>query len=263
MMDDNLRQHYHLSEYGFIQQTEDWFRRSMSENRPVLTHFLNPREQYILQTMTNRQTDLGVAFNGGYPTAEVKRAVISPHYFQTEWRDFELSLLTLNYPIKFIHLRHADILGSLLALGIERNVLGDVLTDRHKQRWQLVVDQRMVRFIEETASQIGQAKVTWQQESWTNLLSQADDWQETFILTASLRLDALISAAFGLQRKVAKDMSEQGMVQINWTPCQKADRLVAIRDMISVRRLGRLRLESIDGRSKRDKIKVNAAIIRR
>lgn len=72
----------------------------------------------------------------------------------------------------------------------------------------------------------------------------------------SLRLDALVSSGFGMARGKAAALIESGKVELNYTQCLKPDREVREADVIAARGLGKLRLETVGGRTKKDRISV-------
>ncbi|WP_290123693.1 hypothetical protein [Paucilactobacillus hokkaidonensis] len=50
-------------------------------------------------------------------------------------------------------------------------------------------------------------------------------------------------------------------IRVNWADVTKPDYPVALHDMISVRHGGRIRLSSIEGTTKKDKIRVTFSIV--
>lgn len=254
-------QHFRPDESAFIQQASDWIRQSEDEYRAILTRFLNPREQYILTTLVNRTDFLTVSYDGVVEGAESQRAVVAPDVYPIERTDFELAVLTINYPTKFTTLHHASILGALMHAGIKREVVGDILSE--DQRWQVIVDEKMVSYIQQAVTLIGRVKITWSVSPMTEVIAMRDDWEETFGLLPSLRLDAVIATTFDLPRSLAKTLITQQQVRLNWATQEKPDHTVAIGDLISVRKYGRVKLTVLDGYSKKDKIKALFHIIHR
>ena len=88
--------------------------------------------------------------------------------------------------------------------GIKRAVVGDILGQ--DQRWQIIVDSKMLTYIQQTVTMIGRVKITWTVLPLTQAITAQDDWEETFTLLPSLRLDAVIAATFDISRSLAKNM---------------------------------------------------------
>ncbi|WP_460413890.1 YlmH/Sll1252 family protein, partial [Staphylococcus aureus] len=83
-------------------QAEDGIRdRSVSRG---LGDVYKRQGQYILEVICGSYEDLNVSFYGG-PNAERKRAIISPNYYGPKESDFELTLMEIDYPEKFVTLK--------------------------------------------------------------------------------------------------------------------------------------------------------------
>lgn len=248
-------------EYQFVQQCHDWLSQSSDEYRPILTPFLNPREQYILKMVGQPIEDLNIFFDGGSVEAESQRAIITPEYFSKDNLDFEMTLFQIDYPIKFTTLSHPQILGALLGLGLQRKAIGDILNDEHI--WQVMVDKRIFTYIQQNFVKVGHTTVKVTALPLNKMIDTSKAWEEQFLLVSSLRLDTLVAASYHLSRVVAKQMIESGQVRLNWIVVEKPDSLITINDIVSVHHYGRFQLKGLDGRTKKDKIKAIENIIRR
>lgn len=67
----DIYQHFRQEEYELIDQLTDKCDQAEQHYAPVLTHFLDPRGQYILEVICGSYEDLNVSFYGG-PNAERK-----------------------------------------------------------------------------------------------------------------------------------------------------------------------------------------------
>ncbi|WP_312095293.1 YlmH/Sll1252 family protein, partial [Niallia sp.] len=112
----SIYQHFRPEEREFIDQVENW--RSYVENTyaPKLTDFLDPREQKVLSLIIGDHREVKYAFFGGHEQTERKRAILYPDYYDVTKEDFNLSLLEVNYPKKFVTIEHPHVLGSLMSL---------------------------------------------------------------------------------------------------------------------------------------------------
>ena len=68
---------------------------------------------------------------------------------------------------------------------------------------------------------------------------------------ASLRLDAVLSSAFGISRTKAADLILAGRVSLNHQICEKTDKEFAENALLSVRGMGRAKLLEVGGVSKK------------
>ncbi|WP_288528924.1 RNA-binding protein [uncultured Secundilactobacillus sp.] len=258
-MADNVAQHFRKDEAPFIETATGWIQQASDEYRPILTLFLNPRQQYILTTLVNRVEGLKLGLNGGYPAAEMKRGLIYPDYYDIHEADFSLSLFEINYPIKFTELHHGQILGTLMGAGIERGVVGDIITD--DTRWQLVTTNEMSEYVSLQIDRIGKVKVRLEPLSLDQVITPVTAWEQSETTLSSARLDNVVATAFHLSRHHAKELIEAGRIQLNWTDFDRPDYQLEYADVVSVRGYGRVRLDSVDGLTKREKLRVTLSIL--
>lgn len=259
MANENITQHFRPDEVPFIDLMMSLINTASSEYRPVLTDFLNPRQLYILQTLVNAQDQLKLRHWGGYPEAEMQRALIYPDYFEPTEDDFKLQLIEVDYPSKFVELHHRQIMGSLLGSGIKRDTFGDILNeDNH---WQFFIKREMTAYVGSQVDRIGKTHVHLIMIDLDQLVHPTDDWEPLDSTVSSLRLDVVISTAFNYSRNRSKDLIEHGMVRVNWEEIDRPDYELAVHDQVSVRHSGRIKLTALRGKNKKQKLKIALAVI--
>ncbi|MBS9337601.1 RNA-binding protein [Fructobacillus parabroussonetiae] len=256
-------QHFAEEERPFVAQALDWIETAGSDYRMVLTHFLNPRERHILSLLLGDRTDIFFQADGLFDRSEKARVLIFPEFMEVVASDFDMALLEISFAKKFVQLRHKDLLGAFLSAGIDRATFGDIVIDEAKGRAQVAVERRYLRFIRQEIGQIGKVSTDWQERSPDQAFIKEEEGEEVFLLLPSLRLDAAIASAFNLSRTEAKTLIDSGLVAVNWSKSTTADRSIRLKDVISVRKQGRISLQSLAGHSKRDKIKAVFQIIHR
>lgn len=256
----NVYQHFRKDEHPFIDSVENWINRVENEYSPVLTGFLDPRQQYILETLLKSRTeDIYVAFSGGNEAAERKRGLLYPDYYKPSEVDFEIETYDILYPKKFSTLKHSQILGTLLNMGIRRDVFGDINTDG--ENWQILLDKQMASYITHQVEKISKITVRFE-ENQGDLIIPVDEWVEETAIASSQRLDTMISEVFSTSRQRSKSLVEASKVKINWTIEERADTLLEVYDIVSVRGFGRFRIESIEGITKKNKVRLTVSIIK-
>lgn len=260
-MIDNTKimQHFRSDEIGFVEQAQGWIRQVNDEYRPVLTHFLNPRERLIAESLVNSELDIQHTSFGGIDGAEMQRMLIYPSYHVVKKDDFELQALQISYPTKFAEIKHYQILGTLANQGIDRKIFGDIIGN--DGQWQVIVENKMVDYLVTQVNHIGKIKIQLTPIELT-LLNQADDeWQEITTTVTSFRLDTVVANCFNISRSKIKTAIEGGQIRINWQEINKPDYELAVEDVISVRGFGRLKITQFNGVTKKSKLKVTAVII--
>ena len=86
-----------------------------AEFEPVLTKFLDVTELSELINMIGN--DHKYLINGGYEDAERVRVIISPDE-DVDFSSFEIKIIKIDYPTKFVKINHRNVLGTIMSLGI-------------------------------------------------------------------------------------------------------------------------------------------------
>ena len=73
---------------------------------------------------------------------------------------------------------------------------------------------------------------------------------------SSLRLDSIISSGFRIGRSAAAQYVTAGKAAIDGLPCEKPDKQVGEGVKISVRGLGKIKLKTVNGLTKKGRISV-------
>lgn len=71
---------------------------------------------------------------------------------------------------------------------------------------------------------------------------------------SSLRLDAIVSAAFSISRGKAQSLIRSEKTTINWTVVSNTSFIVKEGDILSLRGYGRIKLEEVLGNTKKGRI---------
>lgn len=229
---------------------------SANEYRPVLTEFIDPRSQLLAESVAE-QAGMQFGTFGGFTGAEWCRGLFYPDYYVPQPADYEVAILEFSYAAQFVTLRHSDVLGAMMNLGVERRVFGDFAHEDGV--WQLAATTDMTAFLQANLTQVARSRI--QLRPAQRVFRLNDDWQPRELLVAGLRLDALIAEAYKLPRHHAKRLFAAGDVRLNWRETQKADSNVGPGDTISVRGFGRLRVNDVLGVTAKDKWRVAAEVI--
>ena len=110
---------------------------------------------------------------------------------------------------------------------------------------------------------VGNVTARLEEQRYTNILTPKDSWEEEKTTVSSLRLDTVISTVFNISRQRAKQLVESGKIKVNWTETLRPDFLLDLLDIISVRGFGRIQLQEIEGKTKKDKIRLTLGVLRK
>ena len=216
------------------------------------TRFLDP-----VQCAEARQIarERGAAFAswGGYDGAERQIGCFFPWDETVSRDDFPLVTLHSRYSSKFCSLSHRDLLGAFMALGLTRDSIGDIIivdSDIY-----LFVVEQVADFILQGMTSAGKAALHFKRvEGEVSVPEpQGTAFHDTL---SSMRLDAVLAGAYRLSRTESSALIRGGLVKLNHIPCERVDAAVEEGALLSVRGKGRVRLQSIEGLTRKQRIGV-------
>lgn len=260
-MNANVYQHFRKDEHPFIDSVEGWLEQVEDQYSPYLTGFLDPRQAYIVETLVRQKSELKFQFYGGYESAERRRCLLYPEYYAPAQEDFGIELFEVLYPIKFSSLSHGKILGTLVNTGLKREYFGDIISDG--ECWQVFIAKEIAHFVLQQVEKIGKISVRLESKNYTELLIPKDDWTHERLTVSSLRLDNLISSVYNISRQRSKQLIESGKVKINWTENIRPDFVVDLLDIVSIRGFGRVQIQELEGKTKKDKFRLLLGVLRK
>lgn len=249
----DIYQHFRKEEHELIDQLIDKCYRANEQFAPVLTSFLDPRGQYILNVVVGSFQDLEVTFYGG-PFAERQRAIIAPDYFQPEVEDFEIILFEIDYPQKFVTLQHQHVLGTIMSLGIERDQLGDIVVD---ESIQFTLTKQLESYIMLELNKIKGAAVKLNAISIKDMIQSKENWHSFETTVSGLRLDVVLKEMIRKSRSISKQLIEKKRVKVNHTIIDSADFQLDKGDLLSIQGYGRAMIVDIGGKTKKDKTRIS------
>lgn len=190
------------------------------------------------------------SFYGGYEDAERVILINMPDYFDLE-RDNPLCIIRAEKAPGSRELTHRDYLGSLLGLGLKRDMIGDIIV--RDDGADIIVMEDIADFILMNYYKAGRTNLSVSRLPITELILQAHKKTTITDTVASLRLDSVIASAFGLSRGRAAEAITHGIVFVNNMEVIKTDYQVAEGDKLTLRGKGKAVLADVGGRSRKDR----------
>ena len=148
-------------------------------------------------------------------------------------------------------LTHRDYLGSLLSLGIKREVTGDILV--REDGADILILRDIADFLLANYEKAGHTSLALSIVGLQDLNTGAVRTEEKRVAVASLRLDSLLSAAFDLSRGKAQEAIRSGIVLVNSRVLLKPDFFLQEGDKMVLRGRGKAVLREVSGRTKKDR----------
>lgn len=218
--------------------------------RPQYLGFWNLREQELAQAELNKQCCTSYCFDGGFEGAERVMLCV--------FEDKE----DVTFPMVFLHievsqaekLTHRDYLGAVMAVGIKRECVGDIVADNKGAT--LIVQREIADFLVQELSEVGResARVVYMDVATKPMLETSTSLYTASV--ASLRLDAVVAAMLHQSRTKSAALIAGGLVQVNHREISSQHTLVEPEDILSIRGFGKYRLENIIGTSRKNRVRI-------
>ena len=191
-------------------------------------------------------------FWGGFSEAERVVFGAFPDYLQPLEESFPIMGATVAFR-KQDALQHRDFLGAFLALGLNRETLGDILVE----------DGRAVFFVRKEVSsvlldgiqKVGRVGVSIQ-SGFQKPLPVAHRFKEISGVVASPRLDCLAALLTGLSREKAAGLIRSGLVMVDHEVFQEPSLTVREGVNLSVRGTGRFIIDRLGPVTKKGRLNV-------
>lgn len=214
------------------------------------TRFLDPA-QAALGTQLARDYRCCFSSWGGYPDAERSIGCFHPFDEMPLPDHFPLVCLHSRYSSKFCSISHRDLLGAFMALGLTRSCIGDIIIV--ESDIYLFADQKTAPYISESMNEAGKVPLRFSVLSEIPAMPAPEGTTFTAIVS-SLRLDAVLAAAYRLSRSEAADLIHSGLVKVDHIVCDHVDFNIREGSLLSVRGKGRIRFTSLNGLTKKQRI---------
>ena len=223
-------------------------------NIPANTCFLSPREQEMARYLFGDVP--GLQLFGGYGDAERKMTVYLPEYLDEDSLYDEESPIVCLRAAFFENddLSHRDFLGALMGAGIARETVGDICVG--KGCCDFFVTAEIAPYVEQNFLSAGRTKLHISRIPLRDARIPEPEVKEIKDTVASLRLDSILSSGFRIGRSLAAQYIHAGKAAIDGLPCEKPDKPVSEGMKISVRGLGKIKIASINGKTKKDRISI-------
>ena len=242
-----------------IRRAEDLDRQCARTGSLCATGFLTPAERYALSRWAQRGAQSRLLFHGGAQGAERQAAFFLPDWMEDDAFDPAEHLRAIEAVARFGAPGHRDWLGAVLALGIGREWLGDILTDGERA-WLIClpsVEQHLLMNLDK----VGRWGVRCRAVPLSELPEIARETETLRFTVSSPRLDAVCAGAFHVSRSAAAEAIAQGLVSRNYETALKPDVLLKAGDVLSLRGKGKCVLRSVgDTQTRKGRIYVEVGI---
>ncbi len=213
--------------------------------RAAFTHFLSEREYSLFKDRQKNIDSVPYRAFGGF--LDAGRVIIC---FSDYEEEFPIQVIKL-WGKGAENLKHPDLLGSIMSLGIERKNVGDIV--KGEEDWFIFAHSDMAGFISDSLKEVGGVYVTCS-VSEPEEVEVRYQYEEIVGTVASLRADSVVSVMLKTSRSKAAEYIEGQRFFLNQVLCTKCDKEIKENDILTVRHHGKAKLGEISGTSKKGRI---------
>ncbi len=248
-----------------LSNIEDRIRQTTCKNMITNSKFLDSRQRLLAENVCKRHKEPKSIYYGGYPEAERTVCLFLPDYIKAndlqQLADYfvenpeenPLTVLSIKKD-GFSTLSHRDYLGSMMGLGIKREMLGDILV--REDGCDIILLKSILIFLMENLQKAGRGTLHTEIKDFKEIIVPEQKMFDKSCVVASLRLDNIACAAFDISRGLAAEAINKGQIYLNGLLMQKTDAKVAQGDKIVLRGKGKVLVKEILGETKKSRIKI-------
>lgn len=245
-----------------LAQIEDKIDQCGEQYMMTVTGFLDLRQRTLAEGLCRTRKGLSYAFYGGFEDAERSVAVFFPDYmnvsagadayFDKNPEENPLAVLRAQAESKQRALTHRDYLGSLLGLGLKREMIGDILV--REDGADILAARDITDFLLYHYGKAGRINLDLSVVTVADLIVPDARTEEKGDTVASLRLDNIIASVFPMSRGNAAEAIRSGLVFLNNAQVQKPDAAVKEGDKLVLRGKGKAVLKEVGGQTRKERI---------
>ncbi len=238
-----------------IRRLTELAERSAGRGIWTRSEFLTLAEQ---DTLLSLRLASPYTLDGGYAAAERKVASFGSQETCGWWEPAPISCVRID-PVnaKFAdRLTHRDFLGSIMALGIRRQVLGDIAVIENTGY--LFCLDTMREYIKANLTQVRHTSVRCADSEPPEKITEPPDITE--LVSASERLDAAVAAVYRLSRSQAQELIAHEKVYLSGRLATSASAVIPVGTFVSVRGMGRFLYEGVRRETKKGRLRIMVRI---
>ena len=241
------------TEEQLLGRFRDLLTRSRRSGSFVFTDFLTPAEAALAWRLPDARYEI-TAFGGAEGTERVMLRFGSAAQLGYE-EPFPITLIRISPRAERFaeELAHRDFLGALMNLGIERDVLGDVIVKDGAAF--VFAEEHIAPYVTESLDRVRHTSVDC--SILTEIPAEAaPKIEEEDLVVSSVRIDAVIARVFHLARGKAKELFARGAVLLDGRECQNESVYLREGALVTVRGFGKFVCRGEKGKTKKDHIVV-------
>ncbi len=236
-----------------ISHIDDMIRICEKRRCARFTGFLSEREAALSEDYLGYTGFENYMLYGGYEDAQ--RVVLGVFGQSVEPDKESFPVRTVRFACRSADsLTHRDYLGSLMSLGIERSLVGDIVCGGENAY--AMLSPAAAELAVMSITKIGRTGVKCTLSDGSESIVRCDSFAVITGTVSSLRLDCVLSTALRLSRDKTAQLIRSGAVSVNHSVTEGTASAVKDGDILSVKGYGRFILDKTGDRTKKDRIHV-------
>ena len=234
-----------------ISKIQDRINQCRQGDYVTSTAFLDSHEQALAKSLVSQSGDVDLLLYGGYEDAERRILICMPHGY-AEFTDLSqfFSVLRVEPLTSDRSLSHRDYLGSLMGLGIERKLIGDILV-HSRNGADIIILNDISDYLLKEYTKVGRTDVRCSLVPLSEIRLPERNVNILRDTVPSLRLDNVLGTAFKLSRSNAVTAIKSGLVSVDHVECLKPDAKLQEGSVIVLKGKGKAILKEVAGESKK------------
>lgn len=183
---------------------------------------------------------------------EKNMIAVKPKDFPQEELYFPVKYFKITNRSKFKELEHKHYLGTIMSLGIKRELMGDLIVEDDSCYG--IVSEEIFDFLVDNLKEVGRNPVTVEEVNRNQVPSLK--FEELVDSVSSVRLDNIVSVMINNSRSKGLELIETGEVSVNYVVDKEKNSTLKEGDIVTIRKKGKFIFEKILGENKKGKIRV-------
>lgn len=246
---DNFLKNFSKDEMESALKVYDSMYLAYSKDITVFTKsFLSPSIWSFLKNAI-KDSNITIDTNGGYEICDRRIVAFNNNYGM----EFPFKFIKITNKSKFNKLGHRDYLGALMALGIEREKMGDL---RVVDNYAIVpIVEELAVYVAASLTTVGKAPVYAEEVTAEEVPSSK--FEELTINVSSERLDNFIAKLSNISRSKALDIIDSGKALVNYSKVRDKSLEINEGDIVTISGVGKFIIGQVTGSTKSGKVKVS------
>lgn len=196
--------------------------------------------------------NIGFFLCGLNENCEKNMIVVVPKGYPQDELYFPLKYFKITNKSKFKELEHKHYLGTIMSLGIKRELMGDLIVEGESCYG--VVNEEIFEFLLENLKEVGRNPVILEEVKKESIPELK--FKELVDSISSVRLDNIVSVMINNSRSKGLELIENGDVSVNYTVEKEKNKPLKEGDIVTIRKKGKFIFEKILGENKKGKVRV-------